>query len=85
MNEIVYTSAYYKLRITSSIYDFMPNLEDNVANLSDFTGLCTVLVSLFLELAVWYHFQCRMTYFSSRIGPFMASTRPYFLFLVDMS
>jgi fatty acid/phospholipid biosynthesis enzyme len=44
-----------KNRKTSTIHDFMPNLEDNAANLSDFAGLCTALVSLYLELAVLYY------------------------------
>lgn len=68
----------------------MPNLEDNAVNLSVLAGLCATEVSLFtisqpaqIKIPTSPIFKC--TNFSSSTGPLIASTLPYFLFLVEMS
>lgn len=71
----------------------MPNLDDNAVNLSVLAGLCTTFVSLFGSAGYFGSIVIKrqlggillITYFSSSRGPFMASTLPYFLFLVDTS
>lgn len=65
-------------------YDFIPNLDERAANFSFLNGLCTVRVSLAVCQYNARQVSAR-AYFSNKTGPFRASTRPYFLFLVEMS
>ena len=66
--------------------DLFPNLEESVASLSILTGLWTEWVTLnSVSIDIRILLEVGEPYFSNRTGPLMASTRPYFLFLVEMS
>jgi hypothetical protein len=83
----MFRSLFFFFSLSKAValcYDFIPNLDERAANFSFLKGLCTVRVSLVANQYNARHFSVR-AYFSNRRGPFRASTRPYFLFLVEMS